>query len=140
MAKIAGPKRHGTYIILGEQVEWAKELVVLEIEGPGGLEVAAKGEEGGRLNDKLFGGPDLAVLFVVLRRRDARCSPRPATMVAMVVMSVHVRRVVLRAVARKHDSDGGKEVWRGKRESLCRLSVRGGGLKTATQNKEGAVG
>ena len=70
MAKEAEPKSWGwgqyTYIILGEQVEWTEELVVLEIEGPGGLEVAAESDEGGGLYDELLGGADLAVVLVVL--------------------------------------------------------------------------
>ena len=125
MAKIAGPKRHGTYIILGEQMEWAKELVVLEIERAGGLEIAAKGEEGRRLDNKLLWGADLAILLVVLRGRDARSPPRPATMVAVVVVGVHVRGMMLGAVARKHGCDEQRgEIGAGAERWLCVLLAR----------------
>lgn len=105
MAKIASRKRHGTYIVLGEQVEGAEELVVLEIKRPGGLEVATEGEEGGRLYNKLFWGPYLAELLVVLGSRDSGSPSRAPTMVVVVVMGVKVRRVMLRAVA-EHGCDG----------------------------------
>ena len=68
MAKTAGRK---TYIILGEQVERAEHLVVLEIEGASGLEVTTEGEHGGRLDVEFLGGADLAELLVVLLGRDA---------------------------------------------------------------------
>lgn len=107
MAKIAGRKRHGTYIILGEQVEGAEELVVFEVEGAGGLEVTAEGDEGRRLNNELLWGPYLAVLLVVLRSRDPRRPPRPAAVVGVVVVLVHVGRVMLCWVAGEHGGDAG---------------------------------
>lgn len=107
MAKIAGRKRHGTYIILGEQVEGAEELVVFEVEGAGGLEVTAEGDEGRRLNNELLWGPYLAVLLVVLRSRDPRRPPRPAAVVGVVVVLVHVGGVMLCWVAGEHGGDAG---------------------------------
>lgn len=77
-------------IVLGEQVEGAEELVVLEIERPGGLEVATESEERRLLDYELFGGPYLAELLVVLRRRDPGRPPRPAPMVVVVVMGIKV--------------------------------------------------
>jgi hypothetical protein len=86
----ANRRRRGTYIILGEQVERAEELVVLEVEGPCGLEVATEGEQGRRLYNKLLWGAYLAELLVVLRGRDPGGPPRPAAMVVVVVVGVEV--------------------------------------------------
>lgn len=56
-----------TYIILGEQMERAEELVVLEIERAGGLEVPLEGGDVRGLDDELLGRPYLAELLVVVR-------------------------------------------------------------------------
>lgn len=93
-----------TYIILSEQVERAKHLVVFDVEGPCGLEVALEGNHGGGLDVELLGGADLAELLVVLLRRDSGRPPRPAAVV-VVRMSVEVLRVVLATVVEelRHD-------------------------------------
>lgn len=86
-SKPSGRRRHCTYIVLSEQVKGAEKLVVLQIKRPGGLEVAAEGDQVGRLDDELLGCPCLAELLVVLRRREPWPPPRPA---AMVVVGVRV--------------------------------------------------
>ena len=62
--------RWNTYIILGEEVEGAEHLVVLEIEGAGSLEIALEGGDGDGLYDELLGGARLTELLVVVRGRD----------------------------------------------------------------------
>jgi hypothetical protein len=37
-------KRGRTYIVICQQVEGAVQLVILEVEGPGGVEVSSSGE------------------------------------------------------------------------------------------------
>lgn len=116
VAEMGGRKRHGTYIILGEQVEGAEELVVLEIKRPCGLEVAAEGKQGRRLYNKLLWGPYLAELLVVLGGRDPGRPPRPAAVVGVVVVvvvGIEVWLMVLRSVA-KHGCDGGGRVGDGR--------------------------
>jgi hypothetical protein len=67
VANIARWERQVTYIILGEQVEGAEELVVLEIERPCGLEIALKGGHCLGLDNELLWCSDLAELLLVLR-------------------------------------------------------------------------
>ena len=64
-----------TYIVLREQMERAEELVVLEVEGAGGLKVALEGGDVRRLYDKLLGGAHLSELLVALCSRDPRRPP-----------------------------------------------------------------
>lgn len=81
-----------TYIILSEQVERAEHLVVLDIEGPCGLEVTLECEHGGWLDVELFRSAHLADLPVVLLSRDPG---RPARSAAVVVVRVRVEMLLL---------------------------------------------
>lgn len=103
----AGHVRHHTYIVLGEQMEGAEELVVFEVEGAGGFKVAAEGKHGRGFYDKFFRGAHLTELLVVLGGGNARCAPRTATVVGVVVVAVGIEvwLVVLRSVG-KHGCDG----------------------------------
>lgn len=66
-----GPRRVDRLkIVLGQQMERAKHLVVLQIERPCGLEVSLKGSDVRRLYDKLFWRANLAELLVLMRSRD----------------------------------------------------------------------
>lgn len=87
---------NGLQIVLSEQVKGAEHLVVFNVEGACGLEVALEGDGRGRLDVEFLGGADLAELLVVLLGRD---SGRPPRSVVVVGMRVEVLRVLLRAVA-----------------------------------------
>lgn len=63
------------YIILCEQMERAKHLVVLEVEGTRGLEVPLEGGDARGLYDELLRRSHLSELLVVLRRREPRGPP-----------------------------------------------------------------
>lgn len=86
----------GLQIVVGKQVERAEDLVVLEVEGASGLEVAAEGDHAGGL-DVLLGGPDVAELLVVVGSSGARLSPGAAAGVVLLRV-VHVDVVVRSAV------------------------------------------
>lgn len=103
---VAKAEARATYIILGEQVEGAEHLVVLNVKGPRGLEVALEGEHRGRLDGELFRGADLSDLAVVLRCRDPRRPPRSAAVV-VVGVSVHVLRLTLAGVVEEVRHGGG---------------------------------
>lgn len=92
-----------TYIILSEQVERAEHLVVLNVEGAGGLEVALEGNGRWRLDIELLGCANLAELLLLVLSRDPGRTPRSATVVVVVVVvvvlvGVEVLSVVLRTV------------------------------------------
>lgn len=93
-------------IIFREQMERAKELVVLEIERPGSLEVATEREHGWRLYDELLRCACLTELLVVLRCREPGRPPRSAAMV-VVCMGVEVRCMVVMSVAEELRHDHG---------------------------------
>lgn len=101
MANVVGC---ATYIILGEQVEGAKHLVVFNVKRPGGLKVALKGNQVRGLDVELLGGAHLAELLVVLLSRDPGRPPRPAAVV-VVRMGVEVLWVMLAAIVEelRHD-------------------------------------
>lgn len=94
-------------IILSEQVERAEHLVVLDVEGAGGLEVALEGNGRGRLHVELLGGADLAELLLLMLGRDPWRAPRSAAVVVVVVVLVggEVLGVVLCTVVEelRHD-------------------------------------
>lgn len=81
---------NGLEIILGEQMERAEHLVVLEVERPCGLEIALEGNRAWGFDDKLLGCSHLTVeLLLVLSSRDPRGSPRSAVVVVVrVTMTV----------------------------------------------------
>lgn len=85
-------------IILGEQVEGAEHLVVLNVEGPGGLEVALEGDQVGGLDVELLGGAHLAELLVVLLGGHPGRPPRPAAVVVVGVGAHLLLGVVLPVV------------------------------------------
>ena len=85
MANIAG---RATYIILGEQVERAEHLVVLDVERAGGLEVALEGNGRRWLHVELLGGADLAELLLLMLGRDPWRAPRSAAVVVVVAVLV----------------------------------------------------
>jgi hypothetical protein len=85
-----------TYIILGEQVERAKHLVVLNIEGPCSLKVTLECKHGGWLDVELFRGAHLADLPLVLSRDPGRTARSAAVVVVRV--SVEVLLLVLTTV------------------------------------------
>ena len=86
-----------TYIILGEQVEWAEHLVVLDVKRPCSLKVALECDHVGRLDVEFFGRAHLAELLVVLLRRDPGRPPRSAAMM-VVRVRIKVLRLVLASV------------------------------------------
>lgn len=94
----------GLQIILSEQVKRAKHLVVFNVEGPCGLEVALECDQGGWLDVELFRCANLAELLMVLLSRDPGRPPRSAAMV-VVRMSVEMLLVVLGTIAEelRHD-------------------------------------
>lgn len=79
-----------THIVLGQEVERTKDLVVFKFKALGSLEVPKIGIELGRLGNRLGASLSLELLLTVgiLRRRDARASTGPAVVV------VRVRRVL----------------------------------------------
>jgi hypothetical protein len=86
-----------TYIVLGEQVERAKHLIVLNVKRPCSLEVALECEHGRGLDVELLGGAYLAELLVVLLGRDPGRPPRAAAVV-VVGVGVDVLGLVLARV------------------------------------------
>jgi hypothetical protein len=101
VANIVG---QATYIVLGEQVEWAEHLVVLNIEGPRSLEVTLERKHRRRLDVELLGRAHLAELLMVLLSRDPGRPPRSAAVV-VVRVGVEVLRLMLPAVIEelRHD-------------------------------------
>lgn len=96
MANVAG---RSTYIILGQQVERAEHLVVLNVERAGSLEVTLEGNGRRGLDIELLRGADLAELLLLVLGRDPGCPPRSAAVVVVVVLvGVEVLGVVLRTV------------------------------------------
>jgi hypothetical protein len=75
----------GLKIILGEQVERAEHLVILDVERPRGLEVTLECKHRGRLDVELLGRAHLADLSVVLLSRDPGRPPRSAAVVVVRV-------------------------------------------------------
>lgn len=75
-----------TYIILGEQVERAEHLVVFNVEGTGGLEVALESNGRRGFDVELLGGADLAELLLLVLSRDPGCAPRSAAVVVVIVV------------------------------------------------------
>jgi hypothetical protein len=88
-----------TYIILGEQVERAEHLIVLNIEGPCSLEVTLECEHGGWLDVELFRGAHLADLPLVLGRDTGRTARSAAVVVVRVSVEVLLLVLVLTTVA-----------------------------------------
>lgn len=86
----------GLQIVVSKQVERAEDLVVLQVERAGGLEVAAEGDDVGSF-DGLLRGPDVAELLVVVGGSRARLSPGAAAGVVLLRV-VHVHVVVGSAV------------------------------------------
>lgn len=72
-----------TYIVLGEKVKGAEHLVVLEVKGPGGLEVSTECRHVGGL-DYLLWAADGPELPVVVAAGEPRSPARPAAMVVVV--------------------------------------------------------
>lgn len=97
-AAVQGPRaaRISTYIVVSKQVERAEDLVVLQVERAGGLEVAAEGDDVGSF-DGLLRSPDVAELLVVVGGSRARLSPGAAAGVVLLRV-VHVDVVVGSAV------------------------------------------
>lgn len=101
MANVVG---RATYIILGEQVERAKHLIILNVKRPGSLKVALEGHQVWRLDIELLGGAHLTELLVVLLSRDPGRPPRSAAVV-VVGVGVDVLWVVLATIVEelRHD-------------------------------------
>lgn len=97
-------------IILSEQVERAEHLIVLNVKGARGLEVALKSNHVGGLDVELLGGAHLAELLVTLLGRDPRRPPRSAAVV-VVRVGVEVLLVLLRTVVEKLRHDYGRCWW-----------------------------
>lgn len=89
----------GLKIILSEQVERAEHLVVLNVEGAGGLKVALEGNGRWWLDVELLGCANLAELLLLVLRRDPGRTPRSAAvMVVVVLVGIEVLGVVLGTV------------------------------------------
>lgn len=93
-----------TYIVLGEQMERAEDLVVFEIERPRSLKVPLEGSDIWGFYDKLLWGSQLAELLL-MRRRDSGCSPRSAAVVVVGGVRIQMGGMVLTAIAEelRHD-------------------------------------
>jgi hypothetical protein len=111
-----------TYIILSEQVERAEELVVVQIEGPCGLEIALECDNAGSFDDKLLRSAHLTELLLVLGCQ-ARRPPRSAAMVRVRRVGVEVRRVVLPVVAEELRHDGTMLAMDGWRRGMVMLML-----------------
>ena len=97
-----------TYIILSEQVEGAEHLVILNVEGAGGLEVTLEGDGRWGLDvELLWRAHLLSDLPVVLLSRDPGRPPRSAAVV-VVRMSVEVLLLVLATVVEELRHGGAK--------------------------------
>jgi hypothetical protein len=80
---------NGLEIILGEQMERAEHLVVLEVERPCGFEIALEGNRAWGFDDELLGCSHLTVELLLVLSRDPRGSPRSAVVVVVrVAMTV----------------------------------------------------
>jgi len=92
----------GLQVVVGQQVEGAEDLVVLEVEGAGGVKGHLEGH--GPLGGLLFclslqaQGSGVLVVMVVMGSGSPGGPPRPPGMV-LVGLVVEMRRVVLGAVA-----------------------------------------
>ena len=84
-----------TYVVVSKKVEGAKEFVILEVKGAGGLEVAAEGRDAWGL-DGLFGRTSGSELLMVVRSGRPRRPPRTAVGV-VVLRVVHVGGGMLRS-------------------------------------------
>ena len=79
-----------TYIVLGQEVEGAEDLVIFKLKALGGFEVSNIGAVGGRLGKLLGTSLSLELLLTmgILRRRNTRSTARTAV---VVVRRVRVR-------------------------------------------------
>jgi hypothetical protein len=124
-----------TYIVGCQQMEGAKQLVVLEVEGAGGLELAAEVELHGRLESGLLlelQGSQLLLVVVVLAAGGPGRPPR-AALVVLVGVHVGVLRVVLCTVVEvRHDCERWcRSEWEVALLILSMLTVLGGRLPVA---------
>jgi hypothetical protein len=103
-----------TYIVLGEQMEGAEHLVVLNVERPCSLKIALECEHRRRLDVKLLWGAHLAELLVVLLGRDPGRPPRAAAVVVVVGVGIDVLGLVLASIVeelRHGDGRYSREWW-----------------------------
>ena len=79
-----------TYIVLGQEVEGAEDLVIFKLKALGGFEVSDIGAVGRRLGKLLGTSLSLELLLTmgILRRRNTRSAARTAV---VVVRRVRVR-------------------------------------------------
>lgn len=82
-----------TYVVIGQKVERTEDLIILEVERPGGLKVPPEGGHSGSLYN-LLGAPRGAELLVVVAGRKSGSPPRPSTVVIVGSVVVEVRRMV----------------------------------------------